>query len=158
MTTRSAHIIRYLILATSLVTASTALAGPTAHFGRELTKGVAEGVKQKADTDKLDVRKISREAGRGMAEGFFGELRSQLSSVCGDKPNAECLDGIARRYAYETARATARGAAAGAPPWPSLLLGGAGFVAGLLFSAIVALLFGQRRLRRELTAFKPRTA
>jgi hypothetical protein len=75
--------------------------------------------------------------------------------VCKQDNGDECLDALVARFAYTMSRAAARGGLDGAPGLPALAIGGIGFVAGLLAAAIVALLFGQQRTRRELRQLRP---
>jgi hypothetical protein len=195
-----------------LLLASFAWAGPTAHVGREMTKGATEQVKKEAQ--KIDLKKgakdvsggvidglsehrgavnrAARDVGREIAQGFFSELRSELGSdgkgplatslaaagevgtrrmvhgaaeeisgwlpACQGNDRAACMDALVQRYAYQSSRAAARGAGDGASPWPTVVVAGGGFLGGLICSAVIALLLGQRRTRRELSAFRPRTA
>ncbi|MDB4967167.1 MAG: hypothetical protein JWN44_2856 [Myxococcales bacterium] len=113
------------------------------------TEGKGPLAKSMADAGELGARQLIH----GVAEEVTGYL-----PACQGADRASCLDALVQRYAYESSRAAARGAAAGAPPWPTFLFAAAGFVAGVLGSAIVALLFGQRRSRREMqAALRPRT-
>lgn len=194
-----------------LAISSVAYAGPTAHLGKELTKGVAQGVKEEAagvDVAKgardvssgiiegvaahgKDIDKGARDLGRAMAQGFFIELRTEMGAdgkgplatsmanageqgsrqlihgvvdelskylpACQGDDRGACLDAMVQRYAYEGSKSAAKGAADGAPPWTTVGTAGAGFAGGLLVSAFIALLLGQRRTRRELAALRPRT-
>jgi hypothetical protein len=160
----------------ALCASTAAWAGPTAHVGRELAKGVGEEVKQSAPS--VDLHRGAKEIGAGLAEGLSGhgkevergaesagralihglvdEARQQ--AVCTGPHREECVDALVERFAYESSRAAARGAADGAPPWPSIGIGAAGFAGGLLAAALIALLVGQRRTRRALAELRPRTA
>ncbi|HEX4456487.1 MAG TPA: hypothetical protein VIA18_00875 [Polyangia bacterium] len=200
------------IVALVISVAGYAYAGPTAHLGKELTKGVTEQVKKEAsgmDVEKgardvtsgvvegvsghgRDIDKGARDLGRAMAQGFFLELRAEMGSdgkgplatsmanageqgarqlvrglvdevapllpACQGQDRAACLDALVQRYAYESSKSAAKGAADGAPPWTTVLTASAGFAGGLLVSAFIALLVGQRRTRRELTGLRARTA
>jgi hypothetical protein len=167
-------------MATVLVLCGSAAAwaGPTEHVGRELSKGVGQELKQAAQDNKIDLHKGAKDIGSGLAEGVAGhgkelgrgandlgrelvrgvltELRSQ--ALCQGPDREECLDALVERFAYAGSRAAARGAADGAPPWPSIAIGAAGFAGGLLTAALVALLLGQRRMRRQVGALRPQTA
>jgi hypothetical protein len=198
-----------------LAMGSAAWAGPTAHVGREITKGVGQELKKELQEEapKIDLRKGAKDIGGGildsvadhgstidrgaqnvgreLARGFFVELRNQLGPdgkgplarsmagageqgsqqlahgivtelaqylpECQGSDRAVCIDALVQRYAYQSAKSAARGAADGAPPWASVFIGAAGFGGGLLASALVALLLGQRRARRELAGLRPRT-
>jgi hypothetical protein len=203
---------RLHLIAPSVLLATAAWAGPTAHVGKELTKGVGDEVKKEAQAIDLqkgarqissgmvegvsehgrDIDRAARELGRVMAQGFFLELRTQLGPdgegplaksmagagehssgavvhgvaqelsqympACHSTNRAECMDELVRRYAYVGSLAAAKGAADGAPPWPSIFIGAGGFAGGLFCSALIALLLGQRRERRRVGALNPRTA
>jgi hypothetical protein len=165
------------IIALLLASASAGYAGPTKHVGKELTKGVKEELKN--PEQPLDLEKAARDISRGLvtglqqkdkeasaaarvlgrsiAQGFFGELRSQLGEkeVCEGDDRGACADALISRFTYQSARAAARGAADGASPWPSVFVFMGGVVAGLVVSALIALLLGQRRTRRELATLRP---
>jgi hypothetical protein len=92
-----------------------------------------------------------------LLHGIGTELAHYLPA-CKGSDRAACIDAVVQRYSYEFSKSAARGAADGAPPWTTLIFAGLGFAAGLLVSAILALLIGQRRTRRELATLRPRTA
>lgn len=203
---------RIVVMGFVLGVSTVALAGPTAHMGRELTKGVTEEVKKEANGADIskgardvssgiiegvsahghDIDKGARDLGRAMAQGFFIELRSEMGAdgkgplatsmanageqgsrqlvrgvvdelsrympTCQGEDRAACLDALVQRYAYQSSKAAARGAADAASPLTTAITAGAGFIGGLLVSAFIALLFGQRRTRREVASLRPRTA
>ena len=206
---------RYFLIASLVSVGGFAWAGPTAHLGRELTKGVGQeikketkettggnlrdgaraissGVAEGVSEHSRDIDRGARDLGRAVAHGFFLQLEADLGAdgsgplsrtlaasgertsgaivrgsarelsnwlpECSGKNRADCVEMLIQRYAYVASVSAARGAVDGAPPWPSMFIGAAGFAAGLLFSAVTALLLGQRRTRRQLAALRPQTA
>jgi hypothetical protein len=172
--------VRSVIVAALTFASAAAWAGPTKHIGKELTKGVGEEVENKVQG--LDLEKSARQlgaglvegvhshdkeasasaraVGRAMAEGFAGGLRNELADAfpCEGKDRAACVDAWLGRLSYATSHAAALATADAATPWPSVLMFIGGVVSGLVAATLVALLLGQRRIRREQMALRPRTA
>ena len=163
--------VRSVIVAVLAFASAAAWAGPTKHIGKELTKGVGAEVENKMQEGDLETgaRQVgaglvegvhsrdkeatasARAVGRAMAEGFAGGLRNELVDAfpCEGKNRATCIDDWLGRLSYAASHGAARATADAASPWPSVLTFIIGLASGIVGAAIVALLFGQRRIRRE---------
>lgn len=151
---------RFVAIAVVLVP-GLALAGPTKHVGKELTKGVEEQLAK----DNKGAEETSREISHGAVEGVSPRdarklTREMVGGVgdevvdfleCGNKNRMRCLEERLSQLTYAAARGTAQGARSAASPWGLVLSFVLGASTALLAVALGFLLAGQRRQGRQLT-------